>query len=222
MKKITILLGLLLPLLLNAQIIDSIVFTPSNPSPTDTIYAHCYGTKYMSNSKISRINTIVNQNVIQTNVYSISCGAGFAVIGPFDTIIELCQIPSGLYLIKTISCSDSNTIDSNCHLQPQVWCSDTLIHNLTVVSINDQNKDPDIHFRISPNPISETAIISFDREFKNVQLEMSDMYGRTIKSGIYINTKEIKLDANGIARGAYVLRVTLDNKAVETRKIIID
>ncbi len=75
---------------------------------------------------------------------------------------------------------------------------------------------------ISPNPFSTSIQISFDKTYQSLDLSILDLQSKIIQQKSYHDRNKITLDRAGIATGFYFLRVSLDGKFVETKKIVID
>ncbi len=76
--------------------------------------------------------------------------------------------------------------------------------------------------QIYPNPFSTSTQISFDKTYQTLDLSLIDLQGKIIQQKSYHDCNKITLDRAGIANGFYFLRVSLDGKFVETKKVIIN
>ncbi len=74
---------------------------------------------------------------------------------------------------------------------------------------------------ISPNPFSTSTAISFDKTYQTLDLSIIDLQGKIIQQKFYHDSNKINLDRAGIATGFYFLRVSLDGKYVETKKVVV-
>jgi len=85
--------------------------------------------------------------------------------------------------------------------------------------IKEQPKVSD--FNLYPNPFSTSSQISFDKTYQSLDLSLFDLQGKIIQQKSYHDCNKITLDRAGIANGFYFLRVSLDGKFVETKKIVV-
>lgn len=90
-----------------------------------------------------------------------------------------------------------------------------------VSSIKDNEIKPEPFIKIFPNPFNLTAEISFVKNYKTIDLTLFDLQGKIIKSKTYKDLNKINLDRLEIENGIYFLRMTLDNRIIETKKILI-
>ncbi len=74
---------------------------------------------------------------------------------------------------------------------------------------------------VFPNPFSISTQISFDKTYQNLDLSIIDLQGKIIQQKSYHDCNKITLDRAGIANGFYFLRVSLDGKFVETKKVVV-
>jgi len=74
---------------------------------------------------------------------------------------------------------------------------------------------------IFPNPFSTSTQISFDKTYQTLDLSIIDLQGKIIQQKSYHDSNKITLDRAGIATGFYFLRVSLDGKFVETKKVVV-
>jgi len=84
-----------------------------------------------------------------------------------------------------------------------------------------EEKSERTSFSIFPNPFSTSTQISFDKTYQNLDLAIIDLQGKIIQQKSYHDCNKITLDRAGIANGFYFLRVSLDGKFVETKKIVV-
>jgi hypothetical protein len=90
-----------------------------------------------------------------------------------------------------------------------------------ISSIKDNEIYKEHYIQIFPNPFNLTAEISFLKNYKTIDLTLFDLQGKIIKSKTYKDLNKINLDRLEIENGIYFLRMTLDNRIIETKKIII-
>ncbi len=77
------------------------------------------------------------------------------------------------------------------------------------------------NFSVNPNPFSTSTQISFDKTYQTLDLSLIDLQGKIIQQKSYHDCNKITLDRAGIANGFYFLRVNLDGKFVETKKVVV-
>lgn len=220
MKKITLLILMFSALLSNAQTLDSVLFIPANPIANDTINAQVFITIGMTNIQISRIEKYENEDTVRLNLYNESCGAGYAVITSYDTLIKLGPLTAGNKTLSFVSCTDTNTVDSSCFINPSLYCLDTLNYSVNIIqSINDKIYPEDI--KIFPNPADNFIKINFSNSYKSVSVNLIDIYGRKIKSLNYTDKKEIIIPRGQIHSGIYFLEIEINKNQSFTRKIVI-
>jgi hypothetical protein len=116
---------------------------------------------------------------------------------------------------------DSRISNLNCFKE-----NDTLkYHNpnfascLFVTGIGQLSKIDDI--KIFPNPFTQSTQISLNQSYHNIILSVYDIQGKQVAQQQYADCDKIQLNRNGLGNGMYFLKLTLDDKAVETGKIII-
>ncbi len=74
---------------------------------------------------------------------------------------------------------------------------------------------------IYPNPFTTTTQISLNQTYHNITLAIYDIQGKLILQNEYADCDKIILNRNGLNNGMYFLRITLDGKWVETRKMLV-
>lgn len=93
--------------------------------------------------------------------------------------------------------------------------------NCSLVSINEYERNASPEVTISPNPFSNSTQISLNRNYQNISLELYDIQGKLMMQNEYADCDKIILNRNGLNNGMYFLRITLDGKWVETRKMLV-
>jgi hypothetical protein len=76
-------------------------------------------------------------------------------------------------------------------------------------------------FKIVPNPILLYAQISLNQTYHNIVLAVYDIQGKLMLQNHYADCDKIQLSRNGLGNGMYFLKLALDDKEVETGKIVI-
>jgi hypothetical protein len=74
---------------------------------------------------------------------------------------------------------------------------------------------------VSPNPFSQSTRISFNQSYNNIALEVYNLQGQLVAQDHYENSKGIVFERKGLSEGMYFLKLRLDGKRVETRKIMV-
>jgi uncharacterized protein (TIGR02145 family) len=86
-------------------------------------------------------------------------------------------------------------------------------------SINEINFNKDL--RISPNPFSQSTQITLNHTYHNIALAVYDIQGKLLLQQQYKDCDKIQLSRNQLSNGLYFLKLTLDDKEVETGKMVI-
>jgi hypothetical protein len=74
---------------------------------------------------------------------------------------------------------------------------------------------------ISPNPLSQSTQITLKKTYHSITLAVYDIQGKQVAQQQYADCDKIQLNRNQLRNGLYFLKLTLDDKAVETGKIVI-
>jgi len=123
--------------------------------------------------------------------------------------------PSDTMIIRFNFISDSI---NNAH---EGW----LIDDIRLFSIDNGGGIQDFNktnfVNVSPNPFNTSTELLFDKTYTNIELTLSDLQGKSILKKTVQNHNKITLDRTGIENGLYLLKITLDNKITETKKILI-
>ena len=77
------------------------------------------------------------------------------------------------------------------------------------------------HAKVSPNPFSLSAQITFDKTYKDIALSLYDLQGKLLLQNHYADCNQITLQRNQLSNGLYFLKLIIDDKQIETRKIVI-
>jgi len=77
------------------------------------------------------------------------------------------------------------------------------------------------HAKVSPNPFSTSTQISFDKTYPNIALSLYDLQGKLLLQNHYTDCNQITLHRNQLSNGLYFLKLIIDDKQIETRKIVI-
>jgi hypothetical protein len=131
-------------------------------------------------------------------------GSTYGLISPieyqFEYYIELfCFTQNGIPLYES---SDSH---STCD----------------AASINEAVPLQTFNISINPNPFNSTAELRLNKIFERFVIEICNLQGASISKTTYFSTDKVTIDSKGIESGLYFLKVILDSKVVQTRKIVI-
>jgi hypothetical protein len=74
---------------------------------------------------------------------------------------------------------------------------------------------------ISPNPFTQSTQITLPQTYHNIALAVYDIQGKQVAQQQYADSDKIQLSRNQLSNGLYFLKLTLDDKRVETGKIVI-
>jgi hypothetical protein len=74
---------------------------------------------------------------------------------------------------------------------------------------------------ISPNPLTTSTRIHFNQNYTDINLQVFNLQGQLVAQNHYENSKEIVFERNGLREGMYFMKLTLDGKIAETRKVVI-
>jgi photosystem II stability/assembly factor-like uncharacterized protein len=98
-----------------------------------------------------------------------------------------------------------------------VWESDLYVNTPTGIVSND-----DMHsLKVFPNPFSSEVTIQTKKILHNATLIVSNCFGQTVKEMNNINGQTVSLLRDNLANGFYFVRLTEENKIIETAKIVI-
>jgi len=75
-------------------------------------------------------------------------------------------------------------------------------------------RDEDVKFSVYPNPSSDYFVIKNGSSKSNMDVQMIDINGKFVRSYTDISGGEMTIDGNGLARGAYFIKVTSGGKQV--------
>ena len=182
-----------------------------NAQAGDTIYLDCFNLKVSVdftdtityNSQLRRVQYISSNNFganfwgtniegIGNNIFMFPQGDMYT-----DGPLRCFQDSSGLIKFTTLSC-------------------DIIINSTSINSYS-----PAINFSLSPNPFSQSTQITLNQTYHNIALAVYDIQGKQVAQQQYANCDKIQFSRNQLSNGLYFLKLTLDDKAVETGKIMI-
>lgn len=85
--------------------------------------------------------------------------------------------------------------------------------------IHDLSKSNSL-MKISPNPFKSQAEIIFKKPHKTIKVELYNLQGDLLYSNEYANCSKIILNLASLSSGTYLLKSTIDNAFVETKKVV--
>jgi hypothetical protein len=88
-----------------------------------------------------------------------------------------------------------------------------------ILGINQSQNQTD--FNISPNPFSQSTQITLNQTYHSIALAVYDIQGKQVAQQQYADCDKIQLSRNQLSNGLYFLKLTLDDKEVETGKMVI-
>jgi hypothetical protein len=89
-----------------------------------------------------------------------------------------------------------------------------------VITTTDE-KNIESKITISPNPFTTSTQITLYKTYHNIFLSVYDIQGKLMLQKQYADCNRIQLNRNGLNNGMYFMKLTLDERWVETAKIII-
>ncbi len=75
-------------------------------------------------------------------------------------------------------------------------------------------RDEDVKFSVYPNPSSDYFVIKNGSSKSDMDVQMIDINGKFVRSYTDVSGGEMTIDGNGLARGAYFIKVTSGGKQV--------
>jgi len=155
-----------------------------------------------------------NVNIDSNQITLSACyiGLPFTVVTNYLDTIVLGILPLGNYNIvvnkycsNDTICSYSDTVSKTIQLD--------ITTNITKFSNNVKS--------ISPNPFSQSTQITLNQKYHSIALVVYDIQGKQVAQQQYADCDKIQLSRNQLSNGLYFLKLTLDDKSVETGKMVI-
>lgn len=216
MKRTIIILSTLLTItFVNGQSIDSIqVFEWNN-----IFNIKIEGTNPSTGEYISNIEYEVIDNEINIDLFFIHC-AGYTVLTPYDTIIDLGILTSQNYLITCRTINDINLDSTNCFPNYELTIIDSLTFFYNPLGIT--NEAPiENKINIYPNPFNDFIIVEVNDVNNVSSIVITDLNGKIIRNVKSINTNQ-RIDFFDINEGVYIIKIlTQDNREIIRRAIKI-
>jgi hypothetical protein len=110
-------------------------------------------------------------------------------------------------------------ISDSVQTNKEGWMIDNIGLNFIGEGIGE-NKDQNNVFT-SPNPFTTSTQITLDKTYHNISLSVYDIQGKLMLQNQYADCNTIQLGRNGLGNGMYFLKLGLDDKWVETTKIVV-
>ncbi|MCB0638974.1 MAG: T9SS type A sorting domain-containing protein [Lewinella sp.] len=112
-----------------------------------------------------------------------------------------------------------------CMTDDQIFTCGTygkiLSSNHDAVSSQVAITTPDLNVSIFPNPADEDVYLSLEGEHKITSVAVFDMTGKRIQIAPSINDTPVKFTLPEIAAGLYIVQITLDNKYIISRNLMV-
>jgi hypothetical protein len=190
--------------------IGNLTILPSNYTNNDTIKLIVpFGTSDVSMNLWQHLDIDSNQITVS------ACYMWFPLpmaTQYLDTIV-LGILPLGNYFI---------TVNKYCSNDTICTYSDTVSKSIQFdITTNLNNFFKNIA-SISPNPFTTSTQITLPQTYHNIALAVYDIQGKLLAQQQYKDCSQIQLNRNQLCNGLYFLKLTLDDKRVETGKIVID
>lgn len=75
---------------------------------------------------------------------------------------------------------------------------------------------------VYPNPLSETTTVRFSGGNTSGRWQLSDITGRTVAGGTFLQTSSFRIQRKGLGNGMYLLRVVEDSGRTMVKKLILE
>lgn len=75
--------------------------------------------------------------------------------------------------------------------------------------------------RITPNPMKNQAVVSFDKSYDRIDFELYDNLGHLVNKTLFVNSKSFQIHRNNMPAGLYLCKILLDNKKLLSRRLLI-
>jgi hypothetical protein len=158
----------------------------------------------------------VNIHTDQITISACYLDLAFAVVTNYLDTIVLGILPEGCYNLTLNAYCSHDTI---CTYADTTTLTQQFCNPDTITSINKMNMGN--FFEISPNPFTQSTQITLPQTYHNIVLAVCDIQGKLLAQQQYKDCSQIQLNRNQLSNGLYFLKLTLDDKEVETGKIVI-
>lgn len=103
------------------------------------------------------------------------------------------------------------------------WDDFELWKDGNILSVEPLENDSKSHFTIYPNPMKESALLTFKNPKNELhQLSIYNIHGKLIKSISGIRSSEVIIEKNGLTTGLYFLQLSTNEKITATGKLMIE
>ncbi|MGV3696814.1 T9SS type A sorting domain-containing protein [Flavobacterium sp.] len=147
--------------------------------------------------------------------YSGTCGGTLTAVGCNDD-----GGPTGPNDLMSILSLTGQTPGSTLLISVWRWSGGTGVNGAFTISAYDASlangSFDNANFAYHPNPVKNTLNLSYNKEISNV--EIFNLLGQKVNSTL-VNANEAQIDMSGLAKGAYMVKVTSDNQ-MKTIKVI--
>jgi hypothetical protein len=165
---------------------------------TRVILGHSYSIQHVRNYDVGMINWEFYGEVVRgIGNISYCLFPPFATCDPYTGPLRCFESPDTLIKFDTFPC-------------------DTTI---TALSINENKINNAMG--ISPNPFTTSTQITLDNTYHNISLAVYDIQGKLMLQSQYKDCSQIQLNRDGLNNGMYFLKLILDERWVETGKIVV-
>lgn len=195
----------------NGQSIDSIIVFESN----NCLDIKIEGTFNSIGPYISNLNYEIIDSKINIDIFFIQC-PGYAMLNPFDTIVNIGYLPSQNYLITCRTIKDINLDSTNCFPNYILTTVDslTISYNLLDIANRKINK-----IEIYPNPFYDNIIVEGKNLNNGHSILITDLSGEIIKNVSNLEPIQ-KIELKNITQGTYFISILTPNNKQITRKLI--
>jgi len=218
MKKQVLLIALLLTFsaqFVSSQWINSITYSPANPTPADTI-RFFVDLSFSSGScdEHTKMHQL-NGNIVEA--YALHCLGMLTVICNYTDTFVVEPLPAGAYRFRFHV--DVGGLPSPCTPGINPGPTDSTSFTVTPVTAVPHLNFFDNTIRLFPVPASE--FIRFSNSSGNgVILRLFSVTGKLIIERKF-NSVEDEIDISQLGEGMYFARIISDTHKIETRRIII-
>ena len=92
----------------------------------------------------------------------------------------------------------------------------------STVGIDDKNENKNVFINISPMPLKEQSIISFNQSYGEiVHLDIFDIYGKKVISKQLRSDEVLVITKSQFAPGIYLVTINSDNRLLSSTKLIV-
>jgi hypothetical protein len=115
-----------------------------------------------------------------------------------------------------------NFISDNDHHNKEGWMIDQIrLFSLDLGSGIRENQADRKRSHLAPNPVTSSAIVTFDKIYEDVEYSLLDVTGRICTGGSPVKCNQFTFDRGNISPGIYLLKLIINHQFTETHQIII-